>query len=484
MQALTYQVRPTFSKDTGAASESCRRTTAFPTLIFPSWNVHQGMNFPIVVLDNGASTVKAGILDAAGSQPRIIPNAVIRSKGDKATYIGHEFERCRDYSALHYRLPFEKGLLVDWDAQKAVWDGIFSDEVLGVDTTNSSLLITEPYFNLPNIQEVYDQFVFEEYEFQSYYRCTPASLIPHGDLFRNLSPQPECMLVVDSGFSFTHVVPILDGRVVWKAVKRLDVGGKLLTNQLKELVSFRQWNMMNETYIMNHVKESCCFLTSDFSRDLEACRVSNTIVQEYVLPDLTRERKGHVKEENEMSTNEQVLVMNNERFSVPEIIFRPDDLGIDQTGLPGTISLSISSLPSDLQGLFWANIFLIGGNTKFPNLGYRLLKELRSLAPVDCEVSIHESPEPITEAYFAALNFASMPEFSRLVVTRSEYAEFGSNASRRKFHDWSSGSFEKEAGEVGKVGKGKQREDDRFSSPNKLSRTRSKISTPSISKRR
>jgi actin-related protein 6 len=32
-------------------------------------------------------------------------------------------------------------------------------------------MITEPYFNLPNIQEVYDQFIFEEYGFKSYYRC-------------------------------------------------------------------------------------------------------------------------------------------------------------------------------------------------------------------------------------------------------------------------------------------------------------------------
>lgn len=39
---------------------------------------------------------------------RVISNAVIRSKGDKTTYYGHEFERCRDYSSLHYRLPFEK----------------------------------------------------------------------------------------------------------------------------------------------------------------------------------------------------------------------------------------------------------------------------------------------------------------------------------------------------------------------------------------
>ncbi|KAF8624406.1 hypothetical protein AX15_005887 [Amanita polypyramis BW_CC] len=354
------------------------------------------MDLPIVVLDNGASTVKAGLVGAADDEVRLIPNAVIRSKGDKVTYFGHEFDRCRDYSSLHYRLPFEKGYLVDWDAQKAVWDGIFSDEVHGIDTTNSSLLITEPYFNLPNIQDVYDQFVFEEYEFQSYHRCTPASLIPHGNLFQSI-PQPECILLVDSGFSFTHAIPILNRQIVWSAVRRLDVGGKLLTNQLKELVSFRQWNMMDETYIMNHVKEACCFVSLSFEKDLETCRLdhrSNSIVQEYVLPDLTRNKKGHIQDRNAMLTNnDQILIMNNERFTVPEIIFRPDDLGIDQMGLAGAIGLSIGSLPEDLQGLFWANIGLVGGNTKFPNFRTRLLNELRSLAPVDCEVAIYESSE-------------------------------------------------------------------------------------------
>ena len=52
----------------------------------------------------------------------------------------------------------------------------------------------------------------------------------------------------------------------------MDVGGKLLTNHLKELVSFRQWNMMEETHIMNDVKEKCCFVSTQFAADLEACR--------------------------------------------------------------------------------------------------------------------------------------------------------------------------------------------------------------------
>lgn len=53
------------------------------------------------------------------------------------------------------------------------------------------------------------------------------------------------------------------------AETRLDVGGKLLTNHLKELVSFRQWNMMDETYIVNDVKEKCCYVTNAYEQDME-----------------------------------------------------------------------------------------------------------------------------------------------------------------------------------------------------------------------
>lgn len=84
---------------------------------------------PIVIVDNGGSALKLGV---AGKNEvnaryvtldncinpfqslwinracRIVPNAVVRSKGDRTTYFGNEIERCRDFSSLHYRLPFEK----------------------------------------------------------------------------------------------------------------------------------------------------------------------------------------------------------------------------------------------------------------------------------------------------------------------------------------------------------------------------------------
>ena len=46
-------------------------------------------------------------------------------------------------------------------------------------------------------------------------------MIPYGDLFALPGhPPAQCTLVVDAGFSFTHVVPLLDGQIVWGAVKR------------------------------------------------------------------------------------------------------------------------------------------------------------------------------------------------------------------------------------------------------------------------
>ena len=44
---------------------------------------------------------------------------------------------------------------------------------------------------------------------------------------------------MSAGFSSTTVVPMCDGRMLTAAVRRINVGGKALTNYFKELVSYR-----------------------------------------------------------------------------------------------------------------------------------------------------------------------------------------------------------------------------------------------------
>lgn len=53
---------------------------------------------------------------------------------------------------------------------------------------------------------------------------------------------------------------------------RIDIGGKLLTNHLKHLVSFRQWNMMDQTAVMDAVRETCCYVSMDWKGELDLCK--------------------------------------------------------------------------------------------------------------------------------------------------------------------------------------------------------------------
>ena len=54
------------------------------------------------------------------------------------------------------------------------------------------------------------------------------------------------------------------------------------------------------------------------------------------------------------------------------LLFFCAHIGLDQAGLPATIAHAISCLPADIQGMFWANIGLVGGCAKFVGFRARL----------------------------------------------------------------------------------------------------------------
>jgi hypothetical protein len=56
------------------------------------------------------------------------------------------------------------------------------------------------------------------------------------------------------------------------ATRRLNVGGKLLTNQLKQIVSYRSYNVMEETHLINDVKERLCYVSLDLPTELGLTR--------------------------------------------------------------------------------------------------------------------------------------------------------------------------------------------------------------------
>ncbi|KAG0321967.1 Actin- protein 6 [Linnemannia gamsii] len=446
-----------------------------------------------LVVDNGAATIKFGFADE-DTPYRTFANNITRSKAERKTFVGDQLETCKDFSGLYYRLPFEKGLLTNWDVEKQVWDRLFNGKIVPCDPSATSLLISEPILNLPNIAATYDQLVFEEYGFHSYTRMSAPQMAMYNDIpqlygqkMTSGKKRVDCAVVVDSGYSFTHIVPFWKGKPILVGIRRINVGGKLLTNHLKEIISFRYWNMMDETYLVNEVKEACCYVSNKFWDELDICKKSpraNKILQHYVLPDYSSQQRGYVKggtkskqrvkkgkgqgemdlddaedetnnidsegeadsdqggsdsdeDMSEPNQDEQVLTMNNERFTVPEILFNPSDIGMDQAGIPEAIVDAISSCDEEIRGMLYANVVLIGGNARLPGFKKRVANDLREIAPSEYDVRVGIDKDPFGYAWKGAKRLATMDEFAsefkNRLVTRAEYLETGSALCESRF---------------------------------------------------
>jgi actin-related protein 6 len=224
------------------------------------------------------------------------------------------------------------------------------------------------------------------------------------------------VLVVDSGFSHTTVTPVVDGRPVHAAIRRLDVGGKHLTNYLAELLAIHEISLKEDPWIPNELKEAVCFVSDDFKRDMERTwrghRMDPSVVVDCQLPDYQEISNVVIKpyeaKDQMHKTKFNITTVGNERFQVPEILFHPSDVGMAQAGVPGLIAQSIGALPEGLRPVMFENIFAVGGNSKIPGYLQRLsvpkrapsqrltfhsTADVRQLAPAEYKVRVTSPDE-------------------------------------------------------------------------------------------
>lgn len=356
----------------------------------------------------------------------------MKAKSEKRRpFIGNQIDECRDISGLFYILSFTKGYCTNWEVQKNVFDYIFTTEY-PVNFTDSRIIITEPLFNFPSIQEAMVEIFFEEYEPLSLTKVTSSDLAQCHYVSTKDEPTPLCCLVVELGYSFTHIVPYVKGQKVLEAVRRVDVGGKMLTNHLKEITSYRQLHVMDETYVINQVKEDSCFVSQNFFDDMRIAKqkpTENPYIREYVLPDCTTIKRGYLQPYGTAKKTDeyQVLKLNNERFAVPELLFHPSDIGISQMGVSETIIDAINACPEETRPHLYANIVVVGGCAKFAGMKKRLEMDVRSMAPEWYEVNVTLPKDPVSYAWQGGKYLVDdEEEFERATITRQQYLENGS----------------------------------------------------------
>jgi actin-related protein 6 len=79
-----------------------------------------------LVIDNGAWTIKAGLVTSSPSLDdcHVVQNCIAKDQ-DRKVYIGPQLDQCKDFFHLVMRRPVERGMIVNWDQERAIWHQIF-----------------------------------------------------------------------------------------------------------------------------------------------------------------------------------------------------------------------------------------------------------------------------------------------------------------------------------------------------------------------
>lgn len=346
------------------------------------------------------------------------------------------------------------------------------------DASDTNLIISEAPNSPAALQRNIDEVVFEEWGFASAFRTTAPVLnawtpisrlfgddeslqkaMVSGDIIR----PGECVMLVDCGYSHTTVTPLLRGSPINSACRRIPLAGKHISNYLAELISLRHFSLIDEPFIVDQLKQDTCFVSSDFSADLEACwkgtigSIAETAIQrkrregivvDYVLPDYETLHRGFMRPRHFPSSSssdkaakstttmgkEDVIPLGNERFTPPDLLFTPSLISHPTASLPQTLLHSLSSLPTPLQAPFLANIVLTGGTSQLPGFRDRVEKEVRALVDGDAEVRVAVAEEPVKGAWWGGARMCLREGgVGGLVVSREEYLENGAAWVGRKF---------------------------------------------------
>lgn len=408
-----------------------------------------------IVIDNGSYEVKFG--PAGNEIPFRALNAIAKDKYG-AAYLGNQIKTIKDISSVTFRRPHEFGNLISWDIESRVWDYCLynPDEFDGydiVDTSGKHLVTSETCMTIPELSKNMDQVMFEEYEFASVFKNPVAAYMPFMSGIEGtqvISGKDEQIkvntngshnyqdfqLVVDSGFNCTWVIPIIKGVPYYKAVKKMEVGGRFLDGLLKETISFRHYNVMDENILVQNIKEKCLFVSP--VSYFESFRTKEQDAVEYVLPDFKTSFLGFVKEKQNNTNRSdkdfdekldeayQTIKLEDEQFSVPETFFHPEMAKILKPGIVEAILESLSIVPEALRPILVSNMVCIGGNFNLPHFATRLASELQRQLPTDwtCRIT-HATKASELFGWKAMAQFAQSDIYTSVRVTREEYYEHG-----------------------------------------------------------
>ncbi|XP_014776303.1 actin-related protein 5 [Octopus bimaculoides] len=119
------------------------------------------------------------------------------------------------------------------------------------------------------------------------------------------------------------------------------------------------------------------------------------------------------------------LHLGVERIRVPELLFQPSMIGIEQAGLSEMVDYVLKKCSPSEQNALVQCVFLTGSNAMFNNFNKRMERDLLAIRPFQTTFSVYRAADPILDAWHGARQWALSPLVHSCSVTRAMYEEMG-----------------------------------------------------------
>mmetsp|Transcript_12522 Transcript_12522/g.30824 ORF Transcript_12522/g.30824 Transcript_12522/m.30824 type:complete len:401 (-) Transcript_12522:237-1439(-) len=321
-----------------------------------------------IVCDNGTGFVKLGYAGSyfpAHTFPSMIGTPTIKFSEDytdvelKKIMVGDEAAKYRHMLEVKY--PVAAGKILYWKGDYSIehiWDYAFNEK-MKIDPNNHNILLTEAPMNPKENRKRMLEFMLEKYQFKGASVSMQAMLVLYAQGLLT-------GVVLDSGDGVSHCVPVWEGLLVPRWIKRLDVAGRNVTERLIKLLQARGHNFHRSADMdtVRQIKERFCYVGYDLKVEKQLALDTTTLTKKFQLPD------------------GRTITLGQERYLAPEVLFHPhlgDEKYAEQKGIHHMIYDMISDADIDLRRDFYKHIVLSGGSTMYPGLPTRLEKEIRGL---------------------------------------------------------------------------------------------------------
>ena len=356
-------------------------------------------NAPIVI-DNGSGTIRAGF---AGEEipSCYFPSFVGRPKHPRVmagglegdVFIGQKAQELR--GLLKIRYPLEHGIVTDWDDMEKIWHYVYENELKTLPEEHP-VLLTEPPLNPRKNRDTAAQIMFETFNVPALYTSIQAVLSLYAS-------GRTTGVVLDSGDGVSHAVPVFEGFAIPNSIRRIDVAGRDVTEQLQVLLR-KNGHVLHtsaEKEVVRMIKEKVCYVSLDPKREekdwFNGYHKLESRSVDYALPDghriKVRKQPFYFTYRECSHANHLTAQIGQERYRAPEILFDPELIGLEYPGVHQIVQDAIARTDLDLRKSLYMNIVLSGGSTLCKNFPDRLMREIKRLAVEDMKIRISAPAE-------------------------------------------------------------------------------------------